>query len=54
MFQKGQVGLFVCSLNKKQTIKPVSPDVLKEMLEEGWELGDLYRVGDPLLGGWPW
>lgn len=19
-----------------------------------WELGDLYRTGDPLLGGWPW
>jgi predicted ATPase len=21
---------------------------------QGWELGDLYRVGDPSVGGWPW
>ncbi|MBF0477178.1 MAG: hypothetical protein HQK59_15415 [Deltaproteobacteria bacterium] len=25
-----------------------------EHLTEGWELGDLYRVGDPDVGGWPW
>lgn len=25
-----------------------------EWLEEGWELGDLYRVGNPSVGGWPW
>lgn len=35
-------------------IKPLSPEVLKPQLEEGWELGDLYRVGDPTVGGWPW
>ena len=23
-------------------------------LEEGWQLGDLYRVGNPAVGGWPW
>lgn len=23
-------------------------------LEEGWQVGDLYRVGDPSVGGWPW
>lgn len=23
-------------------------------LAEGWELGDLYRVSDPAVGGWPW
>ncbi|MBF0496654.1 MAG: AAA family ATPase [Deltaproteobacteria bacterium] len=27
---------------------------LAEHLTEGWELGDLYRVGDPDVGGWPW
>jgi predicted ATPase len=21
---------------------------------QGWQLGDLYRVGDPSVGGWPW
>ncbi len=23
-------------------------------LEEGWQLGDLYRIGHPFIGGWPW
>jgi ABC-type multidrug transport system ATPase subunit len=23
-------------------------------LNEGWQVGDLYRVGDPSVGGWPW
>ncbi|QTA91826.1 AAA family ATPase [Desulfonema magnum] len=27
---------------------------LKVKIEEGWELGDLYRVGDHAVGGWPW
>lgn len=28
---------------------------LKELIEkEGYQLGDLYRAGDPSLGGWPW
>lgn len=22
--------------------------------QQGWEIGDLYRVGDPVIGGWPW
>jgi predicted ATPase len=26
----------------------------KSIEEEGFELGDLYRAGDPSLGGWPW
>ena len=35
------------------------PTRLKETLllpkmAEGWELGDLYRVGDPAVEGWPW
>ncbi|MDB9315275.1 AAA family ATPase [Spirulina sp. CS-785/01] len=32
----------------------LSPELLQDKLEEGWELGDLYRVGDPDIGGWPW
>lgn len=35
-------------------LKPLSPEALKPQLEEGWELGDLYRIGDPMVGGWPW
>lgn len=33
------------------TIKPLSQ--LSEKIEEGWQLGDLYRIGDPDIGGWP-
>jgi predicted ATPase len=36
------------------SIKPLSREILEPKLTEGWELGDLYRVGDPSLGGWPW
>jgi len=36
------------------SIKPLSKPMLEPKLEEGWQLGDLYRVGDPSIGGWPW
>ncbi|MBD2293114.1 AAA family ATPase [Anabaena sphaerica FACHB-251] len=35
-------------------MKALSKEILNPSLEEGWELGDLYRVGDPNVGGWPW
>jgi predicted ATPase len=28
--------------------------LLLPKMAEGWELGDLYRVGDPAVEGWPW
>jgi predicted ATPase len=46
--------------NKKQddphhfVIDRLSHDRFQSLLDEGWELGDIYRVGDPTLGGWPW
>ncbi|MEC4853334.1 MAG: AAA family ATPase, partial [Jaaginema sp. PMC 1079.18] len=36
------------------SVHSLSPQKLQPQLEEGWELGDLYRVGDPIIGGWPW
>ncbi|MBD2442924.1 AAA family ATPase [Dolichospermum sp. FACHB-1091] len=36
------------------SMKTLSQEMLDEKLKEGWELGDLYRVGDPIIGGWPW
>lgn len=36
------------------SIKTLSKEMLSEKLQEGWQLGDLYRVGDPSIGGWPW
>lgn len=35
-------------------LKPLSASALSSKIEEGWQLGDLYRIGDPDLGGWPW
>lgn len=40
--------------NQHFTINPLDITALQPKLEEGWELGDLYRVGDPSVGGWPW
>lgn len=36
------------------TPKTLPEQLLKEKLKEDWELGDLYRVGDPSVGAWPW
>lgn len=36
------------------SIKKLSKEILDEKLQEGWQIGDLYRVGDPSIGGWPW
>ncbi|MFB2892101.1 AAA family ATPase [Aerosakkonemataceae cyanobacterium BLCC-F50] len=47
----------MCFCSKDQThfsIKHLSREMLNEKLEQGWQLGDLYRVGDPTVGGWPW
>jgi predicted ATPase len=39
---------------KHFSINPLSRNKLLKNLEQGWKLGDLYRVGDPSVGGWPW
>ncbi|KAF3888544.1 MULTISPECIES: AAA family ATPase [Nostocales] len=47
----------LCFYSKDEThfsIKTLSKEMLNQKLEEGWQLGDLYRVGDPSIGGWPW
>jgi predicted ATPase len=33
-------------------VKTLSRERLQSHLDEGWELGDLYRVGEPEVGGW--
>ncbi len=41
--------------NKIQySISSLSSDKLQKSFDEGWQLGDLYRIGDPNIGGWPW
>ena len=37
---------FIVNQLLKATVAP--------QLDEGWQVGDLYRVGDPSVGGWPW
>ncbi len=35
-------------------VQPLSPKNVSDWIEQGWQLGDLYRIGDPSVGGWPW
>jgi predicted ATPase len=42
------------SLSHRFCLMPLTPELLKDKLDEGWQLGDLYRVGDARIGGWPW
>lgn len=52
-FKQGLVGVFVFDPSNEKLIKKLEYDKIKEDLDN-WELGDLYRVNDPALGGWPW
>ena len=36
------------------TPRRLSVGAVSGWLKEGWQLGDLYRVGNPAVGGWPW
>jgi predicted ATPase len=47
----------LCFYSENRThfsVKSLSKAMLEQKLEEGWQLGDLYRVGDPSIGGWSW
>lgn len=52
-FREGSVALFVFNW-PRPGVRSVEPAELDSFFSEGWELGDLYRVGEPELGGWPW
>lgn len=50
-YRAGDVRVFVV---QNGLARPVTDDPgLASRFAAGWQLGDLYRVGDPLLGGWP-
>lgn len=51
-FLDGSVGVFVFDPSKKTTIRKLDRQQLQSELD-GWTLGDLYRIGDPVIGGWP-
>ncbi len=49
------VYCFCRNTNKIQySISNLKMDQFRESFAEGWQLGDLYRVGDSKVGGWPW
>lgn len=52
-FRKGEVALFVCDLDAEESIHQVDPAKLELFFQNGYDLGDMYRVGEPRLGGWP-
>ncbi len=53
-FREGKATLFIFNDKPHGGVHRVEPGKLDIFFSEGWELGDLYRVGEPKLGGWPW
>lgn len=51
-FRVGNVGVFVFDPSSRTPISKLNREELGEELKE-WTLGDLYRIGDPVIGGWP-
>lgn len=48
-----KVRVFEPSQNKGLFhVKHLSQEILQVRLDEGWELGDMYRIGEPEVGGW--
>ena len=52
-FKRGEVSVFVFDPREEYLVKKLK---VSDMIEEldNWELGDLYRVNDASIGGWPW
>lgn len=51
-FLNDNAAVFVFDPSSKFPIRKLNPNDLRYDLSE-WTLGDLYRIGDPLIGGWP-
>ena len=52
-FKRGEVGVFVFDPREEEAVRQLKYAEMEEELQD-WELGDLYRVNDPSIGGWPW
>lgn len=52
-FKRGEVCVLVFDPREECLVRRLDYDTMKEDLQD-WELGDLYRVNDPAIGGWPW
>lgn len=53
-FKDGLVNIFAWDKTAHSSFRPVDCVRVNEELKKGWLLGDLYRVNDPSIGGWPW
>ena len=42
------------SRKNRFAINRLQPEKISDRIKQGWQVGDLYRVGDPDVGGWPW
>jgi len=49
---EGRVKVFIFENGHIKELKQT--EQLKDLLEEGYQLGDLYRAGEPSIGGWPY
>ena len=51
-FLAGNVAVFVFDPSSRKPIRKLNR---KELISDlsNWTLGDLYRIGDPVIGGWP-
>lgn len=52
-FKRGDVNVFVFDPREEIIVRKLDHAQMAQELED-WELGDLYRVNDPSIGGWPW
>ena len=53
-FLAGKANVFVFGEKEAGSLKAITLSDVQDKVSEGWQLGDLYRVGDPSVGGWPW
>lgn len=53
-FLDGKVKVFVFEQGRIHDLYAKWDYIQPRVEQDGWELGDLYRVGDPVIGGWPW
>jgi len=51
-FLSGDVGVFVFDPSSRIPIRKLDRQEMTPELKD-WTLGDLYRIGDPMIGGWP-
>jgi energy-coupling factor transporter ATP-binding protein EcfA2 len=53
-FRAGTVRLLAFNTEPgRPQVEEVPPDRFADAFDDGWTLGDVYRAGDSLLGGWP-